>query len=136
MLTELNEDILTNNTIAYNHQIRPDGDIEIDAQFVSKFGYPSCPRCDQILKPDIIFFGDNVPKERVISVYEVLDKSDALLVIGSSLQVFSGYRFALRAQELNKPIAVINIGPTRADTFSNIVRLKARAGDVLPRIVV
>lgn len=121
--------------IAHNNQIRPDGDIEIDAHLISNFRYPSCPRCDQIVKPDIIFFGDNVPKERVFSVYELIDKSDALLVIGSSLQVFSGYRFALRARELNKPIAVINIGPTRIDTFDNIVRLKARAGDVLTRVV-
>ena len=133
-LTQINEEILTNDLILQNNQMRPDGDIDIDSEFVRQFQYPSCPRCEGILKPDIIFFGDNVPKQRVDSVYEFLDEADGLLVIGSSLQVYSGYRFALFALENNKPMAVLNIGPTRIDGFKQIIRLSVRAGDILPQI--
>ncbi|CAG2163692.1 unnamed protein product [Oppiella nova] len=135
-LTQLNEDIITSHEMDRNQQLRPDGDIDIDSEFVSLFRYPSCPRCEALLKPDITFFGDNVSKAIVNSVYEMLSQSDALLVIGSSLQVYSGYRFALTAKELNKAIAIVNIGPTRADTFHTILRFNARAGDILTQIVV
>ena len=135
-LTQLNEDIITSDLIVQNNQMRPDGDLDIDSDFVRQFRYPSCPRCEGLLKPDIIFFGDNVPKERVNSVYNKLNESDALLVIGSSLQVYSGYRFVLSAEELNKPIIVLNIGPTRIDGSDKIVRLSVRAGDILPQIVI
>lgn len=135
ILDQMNEEIVKNESfIDSRHQMRPDGDIDIDSEFVQLFRYPSCPRCEGILKPDIIFFGDNVPKDRVFSVYEILNQSDSLLVIGSSLYVYSGYRFALTAKQLNKPIAVINIGPTRVDAFDKIIRLNARAGDILPQI--
>ncbi len=136
ILTEINSDIISNNLINENNAIRPDGDVDIDSEFVQLFRYPSCSRCNGLLKPDIIFFGDNVPKDRVNDVYKKLNESDALLVIGSSLHVYSGYRFALSAAELKKPIAVINIGPTRIDNFDNILRLNGRAGDILPQIVI
>jgi len=139
ILAELNDRIISDDSInqkSQNSPIRPDGDIDINSEFVQKFQYPSCPRCDGLLKPDIIFFGDNVPKDRVNDVYEKLEESDALLVIGSSLYVYSGYRFALSASEVKKPIAVINIGPTRIDSFPNILRVNGRAGDILPQIVV
>ncbi|XP_054169277.1 NAD-dependent protein deacylase Sirt4-like [Oppia nitens] len=136
ILKQLNEDIITNDILNQSNTLRPDGDIDIDSKFMQQFRYPSCPRCDGLLKPDIIFFGDNVSKDVVNDVNNKLKESDALVIIGSSLQVYSGYRFALMAKELNKPIAILNIGTTRADHFDKIVRLYTRAGDTLHHIVV
>lgn len=136
MLYQMNNNIICDHIINDDNKIRPDGDIDIDSEFVQLFQYPSCPRCNGVLKPDIVFFGDNVPKDRVDYVYKKLDESDALLVIGSSLHVYSGYRFALSAAQSKKPIAVINIGPTRIDHFNNIHKFNRRAGDLLPQIIV
>jgi len=114
--------------------IRPDGDVELSDQEVNSFVVPSCPKCDTgILKPYIVFFGDNVPKPRVDQVKKELSQSDGLLVVGSSLYVFSGYRFILQAKELGIPIAVLNIGQTRADHIVDL-KIEAKAGDVLPKI--
>jgi NAD-dependent deacetylase sirtuin 4 len=94
ILTEINSDIISsNNLINEKNAIRSDADVDIDSEFVKLFRYPSCPRFDGLLKPDIIFFGDNVPKDRVNDIYKKLNESDALLVIGSSLHVYSGHRF-------------------------------------------
>jgi NAD-dependent SIR2 family protein deacetylase len=73
-----------------------------------------------MLKPTVIFFGEAVPKERVAAALQALDEADALLVVGSSLMVYSGYRFCLRAAELGKPIAAVNLGHTRADALLSL----------------
>ena len=100
---------------------------------------PHCRQCEDevkgILKPDIVYFGDNVPKERVEYVYSQLKSSDSLLVIGSSLQVFSGYRFILKAIELGKSIAIINIGPTRGDKLAH-VKVAGKCSDILSKICI
>ena len=114
--------------------LRPDGDVYIEPNVVEKFNIPPCPKCGGNLKPNIIFFGDNVPKSRVEQVYSMVGESDALLVVGSSLQVYSGYRFVLHALEKNKEIAVLNIGPTRADHLNSILFIRRRAGEILPQI--
>ncbi|KZS77950.1 hypothetical protein A4G29_04995 [Mycobacterium kansasii] len=81
----------------------------------ASFRYLDCPPCGGMLKPDIVYFGENVPKERVAQAYSLIDRADALLVAGSSLTVFSGYRFVRHAAALGIPIAIVNRGRTRGD---------------------
>ncbi len=112
----------------------PDGDADLDTGDFSAFRVPGCPRCGGIVKPDVVFFGENVPPWRHHQATAALASSDALLVVGSSLMVFSGYRCALAAARLGKPIAVINLGRTRAD---HLIALKvtAEAGPTLAALV-
>jgi NAD-dependent SIR2 family protein deacetylase len=93
----------------------PDGDADLDGQDFSRFQVPPCPRCDGLLKPDVVFFGENVPRQRVDTGMQALHDADAMLVVGSSLMVYSGYRFAYAAARAGKPIAAVNMGHTRAD---------------------
>jgi len=93
---------------------RPDGDAPVESD-VSAFRVPGCPACGGILKPAVVFFGENVPSQRVDASLQSIDEADALLVVGSSLMVFSGYRFCLAARERGKPLAALNLGRTRAD---------------------
>jgi len=92
-----------------------DGDGEPDADDAQGFRIPSCERCGGILKPDVVFFGECVPKNRVDDARDALARADAMLVVGSSLTVYSGYRFCVWAAERGTPIAAINLGRTRAD---------------------
>ncbi len=93
----------------------PDGDADLEAQDFSAFEVPDCERCGGVLKPDVVFFGEKVPAERVAESMASLQRADAMLVVGSSLMVYSGYRFAIAAAQAGKPIAAVNIGRTRAD---------------------
>ncbi len=93
----------------------PDGDADLQTQDFAHFEVPACPRCAGVLKPDVVFFGENVPRERVAAVREALAGADAMLVAGSSLMVYSGYRFVEDAVAAGKPVAVVNVGRTRAD---------------------
>jgi NAD-dependent SIR2 family protein deacetylase len=93
----------------------PDGDADLEGHDFSTFIVPPCPHCGGMLKPDVVFFGENVPRERVARAMQALDEADAMLVVGSSLMVFSGYRFANAAAKAGKPIAAVNLGRTRAD---------------------
>lgn len=109
---------------------KPDGDAVLADEDTSRFDVPPCPACGGIVKPDVVFFGENVPKDRVEAAYAAVERSDGLLVIGSSLMVFSGLRFPRRAHELGKPIAIINHGRTRADELATL-RLDEDCGTVL-----
>ena len=100
--------------------IKPDGDAELDSAEYDEFDVPACLNCSGIIKPDVVFFGENVPKSRLAAALLAVETSDALLIVGSSLTVFSGYRLARRAAELDKPIAIINQGKTRADDLATI----------------
>ncbi len=91
---------------------------------------PECDRCGGVLKPAVVLFGETVPKEKVAHAMNRLDEADALLVAGSSLTVWSGYRFARRAAERGIPIAIVNIGPTRADELAS-VKVEGKCGAVL-----
>jgi NAD-dependent SIR2 family protein deacetylase len=93
----------------------PDGDADLEGHDFSAFNVPGCEHCGGLLKPDVVFFGEKVPAERVTGAMAALERADAMLVVGSSLMVYSGFRFALAAQQLGKPIAAINLGRTRAD---------------------
>ena len=111
----------------------PDGDAKLRDEDVSAFVAPDCAACGGFLKPDVVFFGESVPKDRVASAFDALDRADALLIVGSSLMVFSGYRFARRAAETGKPIAIVNLGRTRADDIA-AVRIDADCGEVLDSV--
>lgn len=95
----------------------PDGDADLELADFSAFEVPNCPLCNGILKPDVVFFGDNVPRDKVQQGLDTLYQADALLVIGSSLMVYSGFRFCKRAHEHKIPIAALNQGKTRADSL-------------------
>ncbi|WP_165661197.1 NAD-dependent protein deacetylase [Oceanimonas sp. MB9] len=103
----------------YTAATAPDGDADLEVDF-SRFRIPECHRCGGILKPDVVFFGDNVPKQRVVNALDALEAADGLLVIGSSLMVYSGFRFCRKAQEWNKPIAALTLGKTRADALLSL----------------
>jgi NAD-dependent SIR2 family protein deacetylase len=92
----------------------PDGDADLLDDF-SGFAVPACPACGGTLKPDVVFFGDSVPRERVRAVTEAIDGASGLLVVGSSLMVYSGFRFAEHAHRAGKPVIAVNLGRTRAD---------------------
>jgi NAD-dependent SIR2 family protein deacetylase len=93
----------------------PDGDADLEAQDFAQFDVLPCHQCRGVLKPDVVFFGESVPRERVSEVRTALAEADALLVVGSSLMVYSGYRFVEDAVSAGKPVAVVNRGRTRAD---------------------
>ncbi|XP_071236478.1 NAD-dependent protein lipoamidase sirtuin-4, mitochondrial isoform X2 [Salvelinus alpinus] len=110
--------------------VAPDGDVFIEDEQVLHFRVPSCKDCGGILKPEVTFFGDTVNRRTVQFVHERLAESDAVLVAGSSLQVYSGYRFLLAAADQKIPVAILNIGSTRADHLAEF-RVSARCGEVL-----
>ena len=111
---------------------RADGDVELDAADYDRFQVLGCEGCGGILKPDVVFFGENVPAQRVGEAMGALTGARALLIVGSSLMVFSGFRFARAAARLKLPIAVINRGKTRADELAAI-KLAGGAGELLER---
>ena len=111
---------------------RPDGDADWEAD-LSDFVVPECGACAGVLKPSVVFFGENVPRPRVDAVLDALAAADALLVVGSSLMVFSGYRFCLAAQAAGKPVAAVNEGTTRADALLAL-KVEDDCGRVLARL--
>jgi NAD-dependent SIR2 family protein deacetylase len=108
----------------------PDGDADLDALSFDSFDVPACGSCGGMLKPDVVFFGEGVPKPRVDAAMSALHQSDAMLVVGSSLMVYSGYRFAQAMAARGKPIAAVNIGRTRADDLLAL-KITERCGDAL-----
>ncbi len=112
---------------------RPDGDVDLDAAAWAGFRVPRCARCSGMLKPDVVFFGENVPKPVVAAAFRRLERSRLLLVVGSSLAVWSGYRFVRRARELGIPVVIINRGRTRGDGDA-AHRLTGDCGDILERL--
>lgn len=111
-------------------RLAPDGDAHLVDSFYAGFAVPGCPGCGGMLKPDVVFFGDNVPRERVAEAMHAVEAADALLVVGSSLMVYSGYRFAEHAHRLGKPVIVINLGITRADHLLSL-KIEEECGSVL-----
>ena len=114
-------------------QSRPDGDADLDAIDgidYDDFLVPVCEACGGVLKPDVVFFGDSVPRERIARVNAALDEADAVLIVGSSLTVFSGWRFARDAAARDLPLAAVNLGATRADPLLAL-KVIAAADDAL-----
>ena len=108
----------------------PDGDANVAASVVGDFVVPGCLRCGGVLKPAVVFFGETVPPQKVSHAMGRVDEADAMLVVGSSLTVWSGFRFVKRAAERGVPVAIVNIGPTRADDLATL-KVEAKCGDVL-----
>lgn len=129
-LAELNPDVALTGP-AGHAELRPDGDAVVDdwADFV----VPPCPTCAGILKPDVVFFGESVPAERVQQARSWTDSCDALLVVGSSLTVMSGLRFVRQAAAAGVPVVIINQGQTRGDDLATVT-LDADASDALRRL--
>lgn len=97
--------------------LAPDGDADLVIDDLSAFEVPRCADCGGLLKPDVVFYGDSVPRDRVDACYAGVAQADAVLVVGSSLMVFSSFRFVRRAVDLGKPVAAVNRGRTRADAW-------------------
>jgi NAD-dependent SIR2 family protein deacetylase len=95
--------------------VLPDGDAELDHKDFSGFAVPHCASCGGLMKPDVVFFGESVPRPQIALAMESLEQADAMLVVGSSLMVYSGFRFVQAAARLGIPIAAVNLGRTRAD---------------------
>lgn len=101
-------------------EVRPDGDAELPAEAVAGFHVVSCRWCGGELKPDVVFFGGTVPERTLAEAWKLFEQGEVLLVAGSSLTVYSGFRFVRRAADRGVPIAIVNLGPTRADDLANI----------------
>jgi NAD-dependent SIR2 family protein deacetylase len=114
--------------------INPDGDAVIADDHVDTFTVVDCHSCGGVLKPDVIFFGENVPRPRVEDCYALTGRASLLLVLGSSLTVMSGYRFVRHASEHDIPIVIINKGSTRGDTHARLA-LDAPLGPALTALV-
>lgn len=112
----------------------PDGDADIDHIDFSAVRVPACGHCNGVLKPDVVFYGESVPRDRYRRAEAALAAADAVLVAGSSLMVYSSYRFAKRAAELGKPIAAVNLGRTRADELL-VLKVRQPCEQVLPQLV-
>jgi NAD-dependent deacetylase sirtuin 4 len=113
--------------------VNPDGDVDITWNY-DDFVYPACDCCGGVMKPRVVFFGENLPAETRTRSIELLEDADALLVVGSSLKVFSAMRLINLARARELPIAILNLGPTRADDLCDL-RLDAPCTAVLSTLV-
>ena len=112
-------------------RINPDGDVELPDEVVKDFRLVACLNCGSgLLKPDVVFFGENVPKPRVERCYSLIDDANAVLVLGSSLTVMSGFRFVRYAAKAGKTVLIINQGHTRGDPYAD-VRVNLPLGQAL-----
>ena len=93
----------------------PDGDADLEGHDFSAFNVPACQQCRGVLKPDVVFFGESVPRDFVEATSRHLQRADGMLIVGSSLMVYSGFRFVQMAPRAGIPIAAVNLGRTRAD---------------------
>ena len=116
-------------------EVNPDGDAELPDELLDGFVMVDCLACGGgPLKPDVVFFGETVPRDRVAACFELLEQASSLVVLGSSLTVMSGYRFVLRAEKLGIPVGIVNLGPTRGDAKASL-RVDAPLGDALAELV-
>jgi NAD-dependent SIR2 family protein deacetylase len=114
--------------------INPDGDAVLADSAIAGFRVAGCPACGGVLKPDVVFFGENVPKQRVEDCYAMVSAARALIVLGSSLTVMSGYRYVRHAARLDIPVLIVNQGTTRGDAHA-VCTLDAPLGETLQAIV-
>jgi NAD-dependent SIR2 family protein deacetylase len=128
-MTLLNPDFAAANRAVAT---RPDGDVDLED--TDGFEVPPCELCGGVLKPDVVFFGENVPKERVLRCYEAVESTEALLVAGSSLTVLSGLRFVRHAARLGLPVVIVNRGRTRGDELATY-KVDAGCADFLTEVV-
>ena len=129
---DLNGSVAAGRAEMDDGRLRPDGDAVVDQW--GDFVVLPCEPCGGVLKPDVVFFGESVPVQRVSGAYAVVDDADALLVAGSSLTVMSGLRFVRHAAREGKPVAIVNRGPTRGDELAT-VRLDRGCSETLSALV-
>ena len=115
-------------------QTAPDGDADLEHCGLDEFSVPQCEHCGGMLKPEVVFFGEGIPRTRVDAARVALEEADAMLVVGSSLMVYSGYRLCEHAHAMGKPIAAINRGRTRADHLFTL-KVEHGCGEVLTDLV-
>ena len=113
--------------------LAPDGDAELDVAVTRSFRVADCLACGGVLKPRVVYFGENVAPERVAAAWSMQAASEVLLVVGSSLTVFSGFRFVRQAHRDGLPVAIVNLGPTRGDPLATL-RLDCDAGPLLQAV--
>jgi len=113
-----------------NAVVKPDGDAELSDVDYQRFEIAPCAECGGILKPDVVFFGENVPVDRVTRAMRALEQAKLLLIAGTSLMVFSGFRFARAAMRFGVPIAIVNRGITRADELC-VLNIQGNVGAIL-----
>ncbi len=111
----------------------PDGDVDLGEADYASFEVPACRRCGGMLKPRVVFFGESIPAATTRAANDALEAADGLLVVGSSLMVFSGFRFARRIAEKGLPVAAVNLGKTRADDLISL-KVAGDAAHVLKRV--
>ncbi|MGC4772521.1 NAD-dependent protein deacetylase [Micromonospora sp. DT44] len=120
--------------VAQVAEVNPDGDVDLPDEQVAGFRPVDCGICGTgMLKPDVVFFGETVPPQRVERCFALVEQARAVVVLGSSLTVMSGRRFVIRAAKQGIPVAIVNQGPTRGDGYAT-VRVDAPLGDVLPEL--
>lgn len=135
LLEEVNNDFV-DNLATNTRTMLPDGDGDLQRENYDDFLVPPCPRCSiGFLKPDVVFFGDNVSRSRVDRCYAAVHAADGILCIGTSLAVYSSFRFVQAAHKDNIPIAVLNVGETRAERHGiPITKIEAPIGSVLSSV--
>ncbi|MDE0693445.1 MAG: NAD-dependent protein deacetylase [Gammaproteobacteria bacterium] len=112
------------------HSLAPDGDADFEGVDLTGFRVPCCDRCGGVVKPDVVFFGENVPRARVDAAFDALAQSGGVLICGSSVMVQSSFRFCRRAEAMHLPVAALNQGVTRADAMLSL-KVEARCGPTL-----
>ncbi|MEV0845566.1 NAD-dependent protein deacetylase [Streptomyces sp. NPDC049954] len=115
-------------------RVNPDGDVELPEDVVRSFRIAPCAACGGVLKPDVVFFGESVPRPRVQRCVDLVDAARGLLVLGSSLSVMSGLRFVRQTAKAGRPVAIVNQGATRGDDRAGL-RVALPLGSVLPALV-
>ena len=128
-LTQVNPHLMV-----VSETINPDGDTDISDELLAQFTMVTCMTCGGDLKPDVVYFGESVPVDRVEQAYDWVDASRALLVAGSSLTVYSGRRFLMHAHKAGKPIAIVNAGPTRGEELATI-RIDGDVCEILASLI-
>jgi NAD-dependent SIR2 family protein deacetylase len=114
--------------------INPDGDAVLDDEAAASFRIADCALCQGVIKPDVVFFGENVPRPRVQACYTLVENASALVVLGSSLTVMSGLRYVRHAAKLGRPVVIVNQGATRGDPYATAT-LDAPLGQTLSALV-
>lgn len=123
---------MNSDLIAETFEIAPDGDADLDESHLARFQVLDC-ECGGRLKPHVVFFGENVPRARAERAFALVERAAALLVVGSSLTVWSGFRFVRKAAEQGQPVAILSLGPTRGDACASL-RIEAAAGVTLSEL--
>jgi NAD-dependent SIR2 family protein deacetylase len=114
--------------------INPDGDVDVPEDQLDEFVVVDCASCGGVLKPDVVYFGEQVPTDRVAAAFDLTESATSLMVLGSSLQVYSGRRFVMRASARGIPVAIVNDGETKADGLATI-RIQGELSQVLGLVV-